>query len=128
VAEALRRHGDWNVQQPIRFRHWKRRGWPCAGLSDEQRNCLIRCDPTDGMNGFFVALLVKNSSVSSTSPPPVPCPCPCPEPESRTGVVVRTDHISLHEEEIVRKVRKRPRHNKTRSWWEPWSKKRFAPW
>jgi len=38
---------------------WTRRGLPHEELTKAQSDCLIRCDPSDGMNGFFIALLMK---------------------------------------------------------------------
>jgi hypothetical protein len=52
----------------------------CQGLSEAQQSALIRCQPEDGMNGFFVALFKKKSNVGTGShscieykfsPPPV---------------------------------------------------------
>lgn len=52
----------WELKAPWRFRDWKRRGHQYPGLSANQSECLIRCDSSDGMNGFFVALFVKSNS------------------------------------------------------------------
>ena len=47
---------DWDLVKPQRFCSWTRRGVESCGLSSDQVDCLIRCAPSDGANGFFVAL------------------------------------------------------------------------
>jgi hypothetical protein len=37
------------------------------GLTETQQSALIRCQPEDGMNGFFVALFKKKSHVGTGS-------------------------------------------------------------
>lgn len=74
VAELLRTHPEWAVKLPERFLQWPRRGDVVEGLTTAQSSCLVRCSPEDGMNGFFVALFVKNASQTTTvtrSPSPV---------------------------------------------------------
>jgi 25S rRNA (cytosine2278-C5)-methyltransferase len=60
VAEILASRPDWDVAAPSRLHHWKRRGHDHEGLTKEQSQCLIRCLPEDGLNGFFVTLFIKN--------------------------------------------------------------------
>ena len=52
---------QWTVEPPARFSSWERRGLPFGRLSAGEASALIRCAPSDGMNGFFVALFVKKS-------------------------------------------------------------------
>jgi hypothetical protein len=60
VAEILKSFPSWELKCPTRLSStWKRRGFATNGLSESQANCLIRCHPEDGMNGFFVALFVR---------------------------------------------------------------------
>ncbi len=55
--------GEWDVAAPPRLANWKRRGLAsCTSLESEQLQKLIRCDPEDGLNGFFVALLFKKDT------------------------------------------------------------------
>ncbi len=45
---------------------WLRRGVSHQGLSQQQSDCLVRCDPgTDRTNGFFVALFVRDFDLAS---------------------------------------------------------------
>lgn len=60
VVQAEEEAWNWKLARPRRFHNWVRRGWPHPGLTSEQQQCLIRCDPSDGLNGFFVALFVKS--------------------------------------------------------------------
>ena len=67
---------EWKLINPKRMNEWKRRGEKISTitdengniyrLTDEQLNCLIRCHPTDGMNGFFVAIFMKIKSNNKT--------------------------------------------------------------
>lgn len=50
----------WELHAPKNFSTWPRRGLSSPGLTAEQSRCLIRCSPTDGMNGFFVALFKRS--------------------------------------------------------------------
>lgn len=63
VLESLGKD-TWDVKAPYRMTSWPRRGQRHDGLTSQQSEALIRCQPSDGMNGFFVALFVK-SAVSS---------------------------------------------------------------
>ena len=69
VAEALQRNrkNRWTLVAPKRFDNWKRRGVRHSGLSDAETQCLIRCLPEDGMNGFFVALFRRGCHHHSSS-------------------------------------------------------------
>ena len=58
VAEVLRAHPGWDVMCPPSMAQWKRRGQHHAELSQVQSSALIRCEPEDGLNGFFVANFV----------------------------------------------------------------------
>ena len=61
-----RSHGEWDVAAAPRLANWQRRGLAsCTSLEASQLQNLIRCDPEDGLNGFFVALLVKKDSKDS---------------------------------------------------------------
>jgi hypothetical protein len=64
ILSALRQEGQqhWKVVEPRCLSAWKRRGVPCEGLSAEEQRNVIRCDPTDGLNGFFVAVFVKDTA------------------------------------------------------------------
>ena len=53
-AESL-----WSVVEPKRLLKWRRRGQSFPGLPYDQQQKLIRCHPSDGLNGFFVAVLQK---------------------------------------------------------------------
>lgn len=61
VAEILQRNSGWKISSPPRFQSWERRGFYIPQLTTEQSNCLIRCAPDDGANGFFVALFHRLS-------------------------------------------------------------------
>lgn len=64
VAEILQQNSEWTVKEPHRFISWERRGLQCEGLSYEAAQCLIRCSPDDGANGFFVALFCRRLAVT----------------------------------------------------------------
>eukprot|EP01041_Mallomonas_annulata_P011293 gene11293-23632_t len=66
VAHVLRECPQWDVQTPSRMSttSWPRRGLRCDGLTETQSNCLVRCLPSDGTNGFFVALFVNHNAMS----------------------------------------------------------------
>lgn len=49
----------WQLLEPLTMSEWSRRGINNNRLSKEQLHCLLRCFPEDGMNGFFVALFIK---------------------------------------------------------------------
>jgi 25S rRNA (cytosine2278-C5)-methyltransferase len=71
VAEVLHspEGKGWQLTAPARMADWTRRGVAFEGLSKAQSDCLIRCHPDDGMNGFFVALFTrKNKSKKSQQP------------------------------------------------------------
>ena len=56
----------WTLSDlPERFQGWPRRGVEHAGLSYAQQQQLLRCEPSDGLNGFFVAMFKKVSVVDS---------------------------------------------------------------
>ena len=57
AAEVL-----WSVAEPQRLIKWERRGQPYPGLPCELQQRLIRCHPSDGLNGFFVAVLEKQNT------------------------------------------------------------------
>ena len=61
VAEVLitARQEGWHLVAPPRMRSWKRRGHAFKTLSQEESAALLRCEPVDGANGFFVALFEK---------------------------------------------------------------------
>ena len=43
----------------------KRRGHDCEGLSEEEKECVVRCEMGDGMGqGFFVCLFRREKAVS----------------------------------------------------------------
>jgi hypothetical protein len=68
VAEILQNFPSWELKCPTRLAStWKRRGFVTSGLSESQANCLIRCHPEDGMNGFFVALFVRKQQTEQCS-------------------------------------------------------------
>ena len=50
------------VKAPPRFHSWGRRGMEFEGLSSDAAQCLLRCSPEDGHNGFFVAQFERNTS------------------------------------------------------------------
>ena len=50
---------SWSVAEPKRLSKWTRRGLPFEGLPLEMQQRLIRCQPSDGLNGFFVAVMQK---------------------------------------------------------------------
>lgn len=52
----------WTVVEPCRLKKWSRRGESCPGLEPELQQMLIRCHPSDGLNGFFVAVFKKQHS------------------------------------------------------------------
>ena len=55
----------WTLIEPLRLASWTRRGDPYPGLSVDLQKKLIRCHPSDGLNGFFVAVLKRESSVDT---------------------------------------------------------------
>jgi putative methyltransferase len=59
VYKFLAENSEWDVEPPGRFKDWKRRGFSIDSLPIELSESLIRCEPIDGLNGFFVALFVK---------------------------------------------------------------------
>jgi 25S rRNA (cytosine2278-C5)-methyltransferase len=59
VAHVLQSHPDWTVECPTGMKEWKRRGHSHPRLSINQSDALIRCLPSDGLNGFFVANFIK---------------------------------------------------------------------
>eukprot|EP00605_Chrysophyceae_sp_TOSAG23-4_P000084 GSChrysophyteH1.ASY1.ANO1.86.1 assembled CDS len=63
VAELLAARPDWDVAAPHRLQSWTRRGWKFDGLTASQSRCLVRCEPEDGLNGFFVALFCRKKDV-----------------------------------------------------------------
>lgn len=65
VAEVLRNNSDWDLARPARMESWPRRGNAHTSLTESQSSCLIRCHPSDGMNGFFVALFMKQQQCTS---------------------------------------------------------------
>ena len=54
----------WSVAEPQRLINWGRRGQPYPGLPCELQQRLIRCHPSDGLNGFFVAVLEKQNTLT----------------------------------------------------------------
>lgn len=75
VVEALSRDSSptdssqssscWTLIEPLRMKDWTRRGESFEGLPLELQNKLIRCHPSDGLNGFFVAVFRKQSTSSA---------------------------------------------------------------
>jgi 16S rRNA methyltransferase RsmB/F len=62
----------WTVVEPCRLIKWSRRGESYPGLKPELQEMLIRCHPSDGLNGFFVAVFKKQRSgcaVDASVPP-----------------------------------------------------------
>ena len=57
VNEKLEGGERWKLVSPVGLKDWKRRGKAVEGLTEEQANCLCRCDPFEGdeTNGFFVS-------------------------------------------------------------------------
>lgn len=55
----------WRLVAPKGFSSWERRGFTHPSvlekyhLTEEQSQCMIRCLPEDGMNGFFVAMFER---------------------------------------------------------------------
>eukprot|EP01035_Chromulina_nebulosa_P019940 gene19940-25906_t len=68
VKEILSRHTDWQLHDPIRMKSWTRRGIEIEGLIKQDADKLIRCDPSDGMNGFFIAVFRKSVSYTQIAP------------------------------------------------------------
>lgn len=60
---------SWTVIEPSRLKKWKRRGEICPGLDPELQDMLIRCHPSDGLNGFFVAVFKKLHSDCAAGAP-----------------------------------------------------------
>lgn len=52
----------WVLAEPARFTSWSRRGLAYPGLTPVQSQRLIRAAPSDGTNGFFVALFKRNDA------------------------------------------------------------------
>ena len=55
------------MKLPQRFLKWPRRGFEYEGLTNFQSECLIRCNPEDDMNGFFIALFVRRPILGSST-------------------------------------------------------------
>ena len=53
----------WTLIEPLRLAKWTRRGDPYPGLPVDLQRKLIRCHPSDGLNGFFVAVLKRENRV-----------------------------------------------------------------
>ena len=61
IKQALERHPEFSLQMCMPI--WERRGKIVKGLDSQDARKCIRCDPKlDCSNGFFVALLQRNSS------------------------------------------------------------------
>ena len=61
-ANANLKGGEvWELRRPLSLEKWSRRGEAVEGLTEEQANCLCRCDPFDGdeTNGFFVSYFAR---------------------------------------------------------------------
>lgn len=54
---------SWQLVAPYRMATWERRGNSVDGLTEFEQQCLVRCLPEDGMNGFFVSLFVRKTSM-----------------------------------------------------------------
>lgn len=74
----------WTVVEPCRLTKWSRRGESYPGLRPELQEMLIRCHPSDGLNGFFVAVFKKQHSGCAADS--YMSPEPEPEPESKSGL------------------------------------------
>lgn len=62
VAEIISSElgNTWQLEAPKCMASWRRRGLLCPDLLPSwETDKLIRCDPSDGCNGFFVALFKK---------------------------------------------------------------------
>lgn len=61
----------WELFAPVCLEHWPRRGREggVGGLTNDQAQCLIRCDGQDGdeTNGFFVSFFVRKKLVCDAS-------------------------------------------------------------
>jgi hypothetical protein len=53
--------GRWHLEAPPRMESWPRRGTASEriDISEDDLKKLIRCEPSDGLNGFFVALFCR---------------------------------------------------------------------
>lgn len=50
---------DWELMEPVGFESWTRRGHTVEGITSQDAQKMIRCLPSDGMNGFFVAAMKR---------------------------------------------------------------------
>ena len=57
----------WTLVEPLRLANWTRRGDPYPGLPVDLQKKLIRCHPSDGLNGFFVAVLKRECSIDTAA-------------------------------------------------------------
>jgi len=106
VAEILREHRDqqWELFAPRRFENWKRRGLKFEGLTTAESACLLRCHPSDGLNGFFVSCFRRRKVVVE---------------EEKEGKEVERKEVVVVEENEEEEVRPK----KKRKIWVPWHKK-----
>ena len=68
VAQVLQDCPGWGLEPPRSMSGWERRGEPHALLTAQQSLALIRCLPSDGLNGFFVSNFVRKPAVSANPP------------------------------------------------------------
>lgn len=62
VSDVLKQARDeWHLVAPACLESWPRRGRAVAGLSADEAKCLIRVEPGDETNGFFVAVLERKT-------------------------------------------------------------------
>ena len=66
ISETVDLAAPWTLIEPLRLANWTRRGDPYPGLPFDLQKKLIRCHPSDGLNGFFVAVLKREGSVDAT--------------------------------------------------------------
>jgi putative methyltransferase len=65
ILNKERRSEGWHLVAPPRLASWKRRGLAFGDLTNEESECMIRCAPADGVNGFFVALFAKKNQTDN---------------------------------------------------------------
>lgn len=66
----------WHLVAPPRMATWARRGRTAnpggIDISEDDLQKLIRCEPSDGLNGFFVALFQREARAANVSADKIP--------------------------------------------------------
>lgn len=91
---------------------WHRRGHVIEGcqLTTEECHSLLRCHPSDGMNGFFVALFVKKDQN---------------EPEIDQNTNQSYQNLTNYETIKIQKKSLKRDSSTQETWWRPLSRSKY---